>query len=261
MTNEKLREALNALERVEAWMLSEEGAFMDSREGERDLKTIRAALSSTDSQSVGDDDATARRYLRDAVANRDPTGASMRKMNQFGTVDEGAAVDAIMAALSASPAVQSEPSGSVATQAAFSVGAETFEKNGVPPLLREIVRLHWESGPSGDDVERARAVLAECWRDEGRPHLADTIARGRDSEWSKSDVAIKAMLKFSAMSSREAGLREAATALLDKLDIVTKEAAGVFAEMYARGRPYDGPNFSDEYDALRAALNAGGDRG
>lgn len=44
--------------------------------------------------------------------------------------------------------------------------------------------------------ERAREVLAEEWEKEGRRDLSSTIRIGRDTEWNKAAVAIRAMIRF-----------------------------------------------------------------
>lgn len=44
--------------------------------------------------------------------------------------------------------------------------------------------------------DRAREVLAASWAAVGRDGLAESIRAGKDSEWSKSAVAIDAMLAF-----------------------------------------------------------------
>lgn len=62
------------------------------------------------------------------------------------------------------------------------------------------------------DADKAREVLAATWDKRGRLGLGCTIRRGADSEWSKSDVAIEAMLAFAATARTDA-LREAAEAV------------------------------------------------
>lgn len=49
-------------------------------------------------------------------------------------------------------------------------------------------------------------------------------------------------------------LREAAEALVDKLDTVDGELAAITMLAYVHGRRYDGPNYSEDLKALRAAL-------
>lgn len=49
--------------------------------------------------------------------------------------------------------------------------------------------------------ERAREILASEWEAEGRKHLADTIRKGSDTEWNKAAVAIRAMLRFAALTN------------------------------------------------------------
>lgn len=65
--------------------------------------------------------------------------------------------------------------------------------NRVSRFLRRIAAT---PAPTPPTEAEAREVLAECWRKSGRPDLADTIAKGTDSEWTKSAVAIQAMIAF-----------------------------------------------------------------
>lgn len=99
---------------------------------------------------------------------------------------------------------------------------------------------------------RPREVLAKCWRDEGRPELADTIAAGKDSEWSKSAVAIKAMLAFAAP------LETAARTLIAKLDECAPHVSDAFLHRELRCGPYEGPNYAVELAALRDLVEGDG---
>lgn len=47
-----------------------------------------------------------------------------------------------------------------------------------------------------DPAAVAREVLAKTWHDEGREELAKSIAKGTDSEWTKSGPAVRAMVSY-----------------------------------------------------------------
>lgn len=51
-------------------------------------------------------------------------------------------------------------------------------------------------------------------------------------------------------------VREAARALLDKLDVVRDATVGIYAVAAIHHAPYTGPTYKAEYDALRTALDA-----
>jgi len=55
---------------------------------------------------------------------------------------------------------------------------------------------------------------------------------------------------------RARALEEALRVLCDKCDLVGQETRGVFATMWARGQPYDGPNYGEEVKSARNLLAA-----
>ena len=63
-----------------------------------------------------------------------------------------------------------------------------------------------------DPAAVAREVLAKTCHDEGREELAKSIAKGTDSEWTKSGPAVKAMVSYG--DQREKAAVEAIVAWL-----------------------------------------------
>ena len=68
------------------------------------------------------------------------------------------------------------------------------------------------------------------------------------------DDSVSVLAIYDALSASHARVREAAEALVAKLDAVDDAVAGAFAFAALHGMAYSGPNYADELSALRAAL-------
>jgi hypothetical protein len=88
----------------------------------------------------------------------------------------------------------------------------------------------------------------EAWLDE----LANCgIDRQKRRTWLR---AYRANLAAQPVS-QDTVLREAAEALLCKLDQVAKDTAGIFVMAHVHGNDYKGANWAKEYATVRAALS------
>ena len=77
---------------------------------------------------------------------------------------------------------------------------------------------------------------------------------GAQSRSPRDRDSVSVLAIYDALSASHARVREAAEALVAKLDAVDDAVAGAFAFAALHGMAYSGPNYADELSALRAAL-------
>jgi len=85
------------------------------------------------------------------------------------------------------------------------------------------------------------------------PHLGD-------AEWYTEETAVETIVGWLAGALAACALEtskpliEAATALLAKLDEIERDTSGIFVMAHVHGMPYKGPNWAEEYKAMRTTL-------
>ena len=104
--------------------------------------------------------------------------------------------------------------------------------------------------PSAREGRLASALVSMCQKYE--PQTEEELAAFVQAK--RVLASPEAPAKEDALEARHARVREAAEALVAKLDAVDDAVAGAFAFAALHGMAYSGPNYADELSALRAAL-------